>query len=204
MHPDEPNPTWDINGQQVDVNFFADKYYEWNQGGYDTASTKSVQEFLENNYEDFSHDERLKHDLYHKLVDNEVLDEEVKKKVKYTAVVLDNKSRSALLARLGNMIPEGWETIAHHMTMNTGPIAPEYVKFLGMTIVMEAIEFCMDDKVMAVGVEVDKYLTKNAKPHVTIAVNRAEGGKPMMSNQLCEWQKLSEPLILTGKVTEVE
>jgi tRNA nucleotidyltransferase/poly(A) polymerase/predicted GNAT family acetyltransferase len=200
----QEKPTWNVNGQQVDINFFTDKYYEWNQGGYESASDKSVLEFLQNNYEDFSHDEKLKHDLYHKLVDNEVLDEDMNKNVKYTAVVLDDKSRTALLKRLGNMIPEGWETIAHHMTMNLGPIAPEYLKFLGMTIVMEATEFSMDDMVMAVGVVVDKYLTKNKKPHITIAVNRAQGGKPMMSNQLSMWVNLSEPLILTGKVTEVE
>ena len=201
----DKEPTWDINGQQVDVDYFVQKYYDWNQGGYEYASQNSVLEFLQNNFEDFSHDERLKHDLYHKLVDNELLDEgEMKKNVKYSAVVLDDKSRTALLKRLGNMIPDGWETIAHHMTMNMGALAPEYQKFLGMTIVMEAVEFAADDKVMAVGVEVDKYLTKNAKPHITLAVNRANGGKPMMSNQLTNWEKLSEPLVLTGTVTEVQ
>ena len=197
--------SWDINGVQVGIKYFVNKYYEWNQDGYKDPTERSVLEFIQNNYEDFVNDENLRKELLRALTDNDVLDEEeMNRKVLYTAVVLDDKSRAALLSRLGNMIPETWETIAHHMTMNLGPIAPEYVKFLGMTVVLNATEFAMDDKVMAVGVEMDSYLTKNAKPHVTLAVNRANGGKPMMSNKLTEWQKLSEPLILTGKVTEVE
>jgi hypothetical protein len=203
LHP-QVKPTWNINGQTVDINFFTDQYYQWNQDRYDYTSTKSVLEFLDNNYPDLMHDEKLKHDLYHKLVDNEILDEEQKqmKNVRYTAVVLDDKSRTALLKRLGNMIPEGWETIAHHMTINLGPIAPEFAKFLGMNVDLNAEDFAADDKVMAVGVA--GMPTKNSKPHITLAVNRANGSKPMMSNQLKDWQKLSEPLVLTGKVTEVE
>lgn len=196
-------PTWNVNGQTVDISFFVDKYYQWNQGGYESASEASVLEFLENNYEDFSNDEILKHDLYHKLVDNELLDEEeVKKDVRYTAVVLDDKSRTALLKRLGNMIPEGWETIAHHMTINLGPIDPIYERFLGMTANLTANSFAADDKVMAVGVS--GFPTINKLPHITLAVNRTNGGKPMMSNNLTDWEPLSEPIVLTGKVTEVE
>jgi tRNA nucleotidyltransferase/poly(A) polymerase/GNAT superfamily N-acetyltransferase len=81
FHPSEQKSTWNVNGQIVDVNFFVDQYYQWNQGRYDVTTTKSVQEFLDNNFEDFSNDEKLKHDLFHKLVDNEILDES---KSKYT------------------------------------------------------------------------------------------------------------------------
>jgi hypothetical protein len=196
--------TWNVSGQTVDINFFTDQYYQWNQDRYVYTTTKSVLEFLDNNYPDLMNDEKLKHDLYHKLVDNEILDEEQKqmKNVRYTAVVLDDKSRTALLKRLGNMIPEGWETIAHHMTINMGAIVPEFAKFLGMNVDLNAEDFAADDKVMAVGVA--GMPTKNGKPHITLAVNRANGGKPMMSNQLTNWEKLSEPLVLSGKVTEVE
>ena len=74
LHPKE-KLTWNVNGQIVDINFFIDRYYQWNQGRYDYTSTKSVLEFIDNNYSEFLNDEKLKHDLYHKLVDNEVLDE---------------------------------------------------------------------------------------------------------------------------------
>ena len=99
------------------------------------------------------------------------------------------------------MIPNGWETIAHHMTINMGEIDPKFEKYLGMTVDLTAVDFAMDEKVMAVGVT--GFETKNQKPHITLAVNRTAGGKPMMSNNLINWENLSEPIILTGKVTEV-
>ena len=53
---------------------------------------------------------------------------------------------------------------------------------------------------MAVGVE--GYQTNNAKPHITIAVNRNAGGKPFMSNKLKDWKPLGFPLKVTGTVNE--
>ena len=48
---------------EFDVDFFIEKYHEWNnQGGepgYKTPSYESVLEFLQNNYEDFSTDQDL-------------------------------------------------------------------------------------------------------------------------------------------------
>jgi hypothetical protein len=66
--------TWNVNGEEVDVNFFVDKYDKWNnQGGkdsgYQEVSKESVLEFLQNNYEDFSVDEKLKREIYWKLID---------------------------------------------------------------------------------------------------------------------------------------
>jgi tRNA nucleotidyltransferase/poly(A) polymerase len=86
----EPKSTWEINGQEVDVNFFVDKYYEWNQGEYDTASKESVLEFFQNNYEDLSHDEKLKYQVLHKLIDNEVLDEGVLNEMSIHSIDYDN------------------------------------------------------------------------------------------------------------------
>lgn len=78
LHP-ESKHTWNVNGEQVDINFFVHKYDEWNhQGGnvgYSDPSKASVLEFLENNYEDFSRDEILKHELLWALTDREVLNE---------------------------------------------------------------------------------------------------------------------------------
>jgi tRNA nucleotidyltransferase/poly(A) polymerase/GNAT superfamily N-acetyltransferase len=71
----EPNDTWDINGEQVGIPFFVEKYDIWNQGGYSDPSEGSVLEFLQNNYEDFVHDERLKKILLQALTDRNILDE---------------------------------------------------------------------------------------------------------------------------------
>ena len=122
--------------------------------------------------------------------------------IAYTAVVLDEKSRSRLLERFSSMIPDGWETIAHHMTINMGEIDPEYQKFLGLSVRLTVEDVAIDDKVMAVGVS--GFDSRNAKAHITIAVNRQEGGKPMMSNNLTDWKKIQKPLLITGKITEVK
>jgi hypothetical protein len=122
--------------------------------------------------------------------------------ISYSAVVLDDRSRSRLIERFSSMIPEGWEVIAHHMTINMGEIDPEYQKYLGLTVRLSVDDVAMDDKVMAVGVS--GFDSRNAKSHITLAVNRKAGGKPMMSNNLTNWEKLKRPLLIIGKVTEVE
>lgn len=122
--------------------------------------------------------------------------------VSYSAVVLDDKSRSRLIERFKSIIPEDWEVIAHHMTINMGEIDPRFEKYLQLPVRLTVEDIAWDDKVMAVGVS--GFESHNAKPHITLAVNRKAGGKPMMSNNLTNWEKLKKPLMLTGKVTEVQ
>jgi 2'-5' RNA ligase len=76
MRPEEKS-TWNINGETIDIKFFVEKYDIWNQGGYADPSEASVLEFLQNNYEDFSHDEKLKKELLVALTDRNILDETV-------------------------------------------------------------------------------------------------------------------------------
>ena len=133
---------------------------------------------------------------------------ENKKYLRYTAVVLDEKSRSKLLKIFGDKIPEGWKVFAHHMTMNMGGIEniPSNVKYLGLkNIVLSVNEVAIDDKVMAVGVSVSNADLKsnNEKMHITLAVNEAGGGKPKMSNDLTNCQAFKRPFLITGTVTEV-
>jgi len=121
--------------------------------------------------------------------------------VSYSAVVLDERSRKRLIKKFNSIIPEGWTVIAHHMTINLGEINPEYEKYLGMPIRLTVDDIAVNDKVMAVGVS--GFYSQNAKPHITLAVNKSAGGKPMMSNNLTNWKKINTPLMLTGIVTEV-
>jgi hypothetical protein len=123
-------------------------------------------------------------------------------KIAYSAVVLDNSSRFRLIERFKKYIPENFEVVAYHMTINMGEIDPEYEKYLGMSVKLTVEEIAMDDKVIAVGVS--GFYSKNPKPHITLAVNTFEGGKPKMSNNLTNWEKVKRPLTITGKVTEVE
>ena len=117
--------------------------------------------------------------------------------VAYSAVVLDDKSRERLIERFKSAIPDDWEIIAHHMTINLGEIDPNFEKYLEMPVRLNVEEFAMDDKVAAVGVS--GFESKNAKPHITLAVNRKAGGKPVMSNNLTNWERLKRPLLVTVK-----
>jgi hypothetical protein len=121
-------------------------------------------------------------------------------KVSYTALVLDEPSRTKLLQY--SEIPDGWENIAHHMTLNMGEIKPEYEKYLGMTANLKVIKIGMSDLVMAAMVETT-VPTANDIPHITIAVNRQEGGKPFMSNKITNWKPIQFAIELTGTVKEV-
>ena len=89
--------------------------------------------------------------------------------VSYSAVVLDERSRERLIKRFASEIPDDWEIVAHHMTINLGELDPEYEKYIGMTVRLTVNDFGMDDKVAAVGVS--GFDSKNAKPHITLAVN---------------------------------
>lgn len=121
--------------------------------------------------------------------------------VAYSAVVLDDRSRERLIERFKSMIPPEFEIIAHHMTINLGDIDPKYEKYLQMPVRLSVEEIAMDDKVVAVGVT--GFETNNSLAHITLAVNRKAGGKPVMSNNLTNWKRLKRPLLVTGKVTEV-
>lgn len=122
-------------------------------------------------------------------------------KISYSAVVLDEISRKRLIERFKSIIPNGFEIIAHHMTINLGEIDSKYVRFLGMSINLTVTDVAMNDKVIAVGVS--GFDSNNSKPHITLAVNRKLGGKPMMSNSLTNWKEISTPLIISGVVSEV-
>ena len=141
-----------------------------------------------------------------KLSAKGVLNEDKVEKIAYSAVVLDDKSRTALLKVFQAMIPEGWEVIAHHMTIKMGALPEDSVEKQDMIaekiIMLHVQDYAIDDKVMAVSA--DGYETKNDKPHITIAVNRADGGKPFLSNKLSDWRPLGFPLELTGKIVEVK
>jgi len=58
-----------------------------------------------------------------------------------------------------------------------------------------------DDKVMAAGVNTN-VPSKNQIKHITIAVNRAGGGKPFHSNKLENWTP-TQPIELHGTIAEV-
>jgi hypothetical protein len=70
---------------------------------------------------------------------------------------------------------------------------------LGTEHILRVTHVGLSDMAMAVKVDSD-IQTKNAIPHVTVAVN-PDGGKPVMSNNITKWQDVKVFLLL-GKVEE--
>ena len=119
--------------------------------------------------------------------------------VLYSAVVLNDNSKCDLLNRLEGQIPEGWNIIAHHMTIVFGKPVPNQ-EDLNKDVTLTVTELGLSD--MAMAVKVEGYPSNNAIPHITIAVN-PNGGKPVMSNDITEWTKIN-PFKVVGKVTEIK
>lgn len=123
-------------------------------------------------------------------------------KIAYSAVVLDDKSHDLLVRTFQDVIPEDYKIYCHHMTINLGEIKPEYEKYLGATVQLKVKSVGIGDKVIAVGVE--GFPTVNKIPHITVAVDVNNGGKPVMSNNITNWKPIQFGFELSGKVTEVQ
>ena len=98
---------------------------------------------------------------------------------KFASVVLDKMSRDKLLKTVGHQVLQ-----------------------LGDKVRLEAISIGISDMAFAVGVISLDIPSDNEMPHITIGVNRAEGGKPVMSNNIKKWSNLDPYIGLTGIVTE--
>lgn len=120
----------------------------------------------------------------------------------YTALILDDISKSRLINKFGNL-PEGWELICHHMTINLGnsdkgPAS----ELIGQEFDLMATSFAYSENIIAVGVETVVPSVNRIK-HITIAVNRSKGGSPKLANLLTHWEKLDSPIPLKGTVQTV-
>jgi predicted kinase len=123
-------------------------------------------------------------------------------KILYSAIVLDKLSRSNLLIKLGNKIPKGWEVIAHHLTVAFGKSFPEELKdMLGKNVELTATHIGVSD--LAIAVMVNGFPSEKETPHITLSVNRKEGGKPVDSNNINNWVKLEQEIKLNGIATEI-
>jgi len=102
-----------------------------------------------------------------------------------------------LLDRFALEMPEGWKTYAHHMTITMGELKDK--TDIGKEVILKVIKVGLSD--MAMAVQVEGYTSKNAIPHVTLAVN-PEGGKPKDSNSIQNWQDI-KPFFIGGFVNEI-
>ena len=127
-------------------------------------------------------------------------------RVAYAGVILDDESKQKLLD-LG--VPEGWEPVAHHMTITMGPLSKRDETEGGLYRVGDEVELSVvgagqDERVKAVKVEPPHPVNaRHVKfPHITVAVNAAGGGKARHSQKLQSFEPLSGTT-LKGIVQEV-
>ena len=123
------------------------------------------------------------------------------KNISYSAIVLDEQSKRRLLETLKDKIPHGWEPLAHHMTLKMGGLPENLKADIGKDIPLTAEEIGISDKALAVKVSGYKPLVSQIA-HITVAVNRAGGGKPKDSNAITNWEKIHS-IPLMGTMEEV-
>lgn len=125
----------------------------------------------------------------------------IKKTNLIATLVLDDASHNKLIKLVKDYIPKGWKVFAHHMTINFRNGLPENLKRdLGKVKSITATEIGVSD--MAIAVRVEGYHSDNKIPHITVAVNVAEGGRPAMSNNITNWSKLENKINLSGVISE--
>ena len=122
--------------------------------------------------------------------------------VAYTAIVLDPESSQILLDKFRDLIPEGWKKYAHHMTINMKTASDGPANgLLGFKPTMKVVGYAKNDRVLAAEVQTD-IPSENRMKHITIAT--APEAKPGESNDLTDWIRLQEVIILHGTVEEVQ
>jgi hypothetical protein len=130
--------------------------------------------------------------------------------IEYTALVLDSASHQKLAA----LAPDGWKVYSHHMTIINPPNQKLRLPstWLGEELTVKVVGIAQDRMVMTALVDLEGLplpMKGPEYPHVTIATNPDEGGKPAMSN----WKfkpvfdehnfKVVGPITITGIIEEV-
>lgn len=120
----------------------------------------------------------------------------------YSALVLDEQSHNKLVQAFRDLIPQGYEIFAHHMTIKMGPLDGPFAQLKGIEAQALVTHIACDDRVCAVKVETN-VPSKNKVKHITLAVNKLGGGKPVHSNELSKWQPVASQFEVVGIVKEV-
>lgn len=125
--------------------------------------------------------------------------------VVFSGVVLNKESREYLVNILKVAYPktieDGWAIHCHHMTICLGELTDK--SLIGQEVELTIIGIGKSDLSSAVKVDGYSGVVKNEIPHVTLAVNFKEGGKPQDSNDIKEWFEFYPDKKLIGVIKEV-
>jgi hypothetical protein len=109
----------------------------------------------------------------------------VEQEKRWSAVVLDDESKNQLISTYKSQIPQGWEIICHHMTINFRGLSNEE----GKSVTLKVVAIGKSDK--AIAVKVEGFPTTNKIPHITVAIDRNGGAKPKDSNDIQNWEPIN-------------
>ena len=147
-------------------------------------------------------------DTLQKIITNQILKEEIaiqKKNISYSALVLYKEDHEKLVNFFNLSNEEGVKIYAHHVTLNMGSYKG-LSEQLNQDYMINVVSYAENELVQACKVILPAEIqSKNDIPHITLAVNIANGGKPAMSNKL-DWTKeipLKGKISLKTKLVEV-
>lgn len=129
-------------------------------------------------------------------------------KVVFSGVVLDKESRNHLKDIFKEYVKNGlttgeldkWVIHCHHMTICFGELKDK--SLLGQSVGLRVKALGRNETAIAVQVDGFDFKIDNKIPHITLAVDASNGGKPQNSNDILTWFPFSTK-ILTGVVREV-
>lgn len=127
----------------------------------------------------------------------------IKMKKTYCAVLLSKESKYKLYTEFKQYIPDGWETIIHHITIDPFKTLPVDSELLGKQQIVLVTHIGISDKAIAVKVTGLDIKTNNKFPHITLAVNRNGGGKPKHSNDITKWTELDTKIYIKGTIENI-
>jgi hypothetical protein len=130
-------------------------------------------------------------------------------KLLYISIDLDNESRLKLKSfcepTVQDMFGEDAVYKCHHMTISTYKNLDDDI--LSWCEENEGNEFTLyvdsigvSDKAVSVAIDVDGVMTKQAYPHITVAVNSLVGGRPVDSNYITNFEEVYHNIELHGKL----
>lgn len=124
-----------------------------------------------------------------------------KKKISYSAVVLNDESHQKLLTQFKKNVHSDWKKFAHHMTIKMGELPEDKKEDIGKEV--ELTVTAVGQSKTNSAVKVSGYYSTNSTPHITLAVDVNNGGKPVDSNKISNWLPVSEPFKVKGTVKEI-
>jgi hypothetical protein len=117
----------------------------------------------------------------------------ISKRAKYTAGFLNEENKKNLTSIFKEKIPQEWEIVCHHMTLNIGECSKDFEEYLNTEQSLQCTAFGIDLELGVAAIKVEGDLpSKNEIKHITFA--KSENGKASNSNKIKEWEQVEKEI----------